>query len=382
MTIFAPHGVTTVCICGNSECQIPHGLCHCGCGSVAPTSKRNVASKGYIKGQPTKYIFGHFPPAKRLETKCVCGNADCSIPYGYCHCGCGGQVAICDNSNRSQGHFKGHPYQFIAHHQNIPHWTDAEINFLKSNINSVSYVNIAANLPGRTVDAVKQRAQLLGLEKTGRHFPRVWRRDDFFSIPNLLNSYWAGFIAADGCIGDKPRVSLRIGVHQKDRSHIQSFVDAVEYRGKVSVDKKKVFHVCIGGTHQWSADLWINFNIGPRKTFTLEPPSITGINALSFSVGYIDGDGCWSTDVAGRNSRRLILVVVGTHPLLRWLTTIWREAGAQIGVPNITFRRNVWRLALHGTKAEEVARILLPLNTPKLDRKWRVARHEAIGQEV
>lgn len=37
--------------------SIPYGYCHCGCGEKAPISKRS--RRGYKKGEPQRYILGH-----------------------------------------------------------------------------------------------------------------------------------------------------------------------------------------------------------------------------------------------------------------------------------------------------------------------------------
>ena len=47
------------CICGKSECQIPFGKCHCGCGEQAAISKGVNASKGVFRGRPRKFKIGH-----------------------------------------------------------------------------------------------------------------------------------------------------------------------------------------------------------------------------------------------------------------------------------------------------------------------------------
>ncbi len=38
---------------------IEKGLCQCGCGEEAPVAKRNCTCKGWIRGQPVRYIKGH-----------------------------------------------------------------------------------------------------------------------------------------------------------------------------------------------------------------------------------------------------------------------------------------------------------------------------------
>jgi len=44
------------------------GLCQCGCGGLAPLSPYNDASRGYVKGQPMRYIKGHHQRSKRTWT--------------------------------------------------------------------------------------------------------------------------------------------------------------------------------------------------------------------------------------------------------------------------------------------------------------------------
>jgi len=39
--------------------SIPNGLCQCGCGEETKLAPRNRASKGWIKGQPMKFVKGH-----------------------------------------------------------------------------------------------------------------------------------------------------------------------------------------------------------------------------------------------------------------------------------------------------------------------------------
>ena len=39
--------------------DIPYGYCHCGCGQRTKLNPVNDRSRGYIKGEPRKYIQGH-----------------------------------------------------------------------------------------------------------------------------------------------------------------------------------------------------------------------------------------------------------------------------------------------------------------------------------
>jgi hypothetical protein len=39
--------------------DIPYGFCHCGCGGIAPIAKQNDKSTNRVKGKPMRFIHGH-----------------------------------------------------------------------------------------------------------------------------------------------------------------------------------------------------------------------------------------------------------------------------------------------------------------------------------
>jgi hypothetical protein len=43
------------------------GLCACGCGQATKLARANDASKGYIKGQPMKFVHGHHVKTERSK---------------------------------------------------------------------------------------------------------------------------------------------------------------------------------------------------------------------------------------------------------------------------------------------------------------------------
>ena len=57
--------------------------------------------------------------------------------------------------------------------------------------------------------------------------------DDFFNNPNILNCYWAGFIAADGCIGRRNNNVLSIGLSSKDKQHLETFKNNINFSGPI-----------------------------------------------------------------------------------------------------------------------------------------------------
>lgn len=43
----------------NNEKEIPYGYCHCGCGDKTNITPGNDKNRGFIKGEPKKFILGH-----------------------------------------------------------------------------------------------------------------------------------------------------------------------------------------------------------------------------------------------------------------------------------------------------------------------------------
>lgn len=44
----------------------PMKLCECGCGEPAPIAKQSITARGWIKGEPLKYIRGHSTKGRNL----------------------------------------------------------------------------------------------------------------------------------------------------------------------------------------------------------------------------------------------------------------------------------------------------------------------------
>jgi len=67
------------------------GSCACGCGESAPIAKKTATKYGHVKGQPVRYINGHYQRASKLSPVdyLVDSATECWIwqryigPYGY-----------------------------------------------------------------------------------------------------------------------------------------------------------------------------------------------------------------------------------------------------------------------------------------------------------
>lgn len=88
--------------------EIPYGYCACGCGEKTNIARVTDPKKGWVKGEPLRYRFGH-KGKKTMEP---------INPSGKCLCGCGEDAPIAERTNYVLGHTKGQPVRFILGHQN------------------------------------------------------------------------------------------------------------------------------------------------------------------------------------------------------------------------------------------------------------------------
>jgi len=123
---------------------------------------------------------------------------------------------------------------------------------------------------------------------------------NFFSKPNLLNSYWAGFIAADGHLSQDNGVIISLGT--KDKEHLDKFKKDIGYSGEIKFYKQKTSYTEISEYNRISiyskklcTDLIRNWNVTHNKTYDIVfPTELTEDNLFAYCVGYIDGDGSFN----------------------------------------------------------------------------------------
>ena len=211
--------------------------------------------------------------------------------------------------------------------------------------------------------------------------------DSFFSEPNEVNSYYAGFIAADGCIrsnnSEKSRY-LIFGLSIKDKEWLEHFANDIEFTGPITeytFRGKKYVRMSIN-SKQICDDLEKNFNITPRKTATLIPPPLTETNLIdSFICGYIDGDGyiCFSAYHKKNVQKRCIIGCLGTYKITSWVSQRFseicgfenkKEPYKGRGGFNKEELKNIYTFHIGDKQARQVISHMIQYNIPLMKRKW------------
>lgn len=136
---------------------------------------------------------------------------------------------------------------------------------------------------------------------------KILCNEDFFAQDNELSFYYAGFLAADGCLklknGKYKQVQLALAA--TDLNDVRRFAGNIAYMGNVKEYTLSSKH--LDGSNVVIADLQISsdklfddlhrFGLTPRKTHTFSMPQWLTEHALvhHFLRGYFDGDGSAST---------------------------------------------------------------------------------------
>ena len=222
-----------------------------------------------------------------------------------------------------------------------------------------------------------------------------------FLSPNVVNSYHAGLVAADGSISTMTN-TLRISLKDTDDGILKQFSRDIGWTGELkyfmdlpganSVVKNKnaetpTVLLCLSGTRQITQDLESNYYIIPNKTLVLRPPTnLDYFNALSFLVGLTDGDGSvvlynhqpkkWGTKYS------LCIEIAGTFELLSWVKSIFDRIASNENRPNTEIIKqkhsNIWVYKVGGKRAYHIIKELQKIPTPtRLARKWdKIAEYE------
>lgn len=277
--------------------------------------------------------------------------------------------------------------------------TEGEIKFVLDNYGTMPYKEMAAILGikyARVKVIAKKHVPVRVVQGTSifsRKGCTYTSNEDYFNVLTDDCCYWAGFIAADGCIIDKCQGQklLRISLQSGDIGHLEKFKKAIEFNGVVAVYSanytykglkqiKKSCNIQIKSNKLCDA-LLENFSITPRKSLTIVPPSanLTHSQRVSFLKGYIDGDGYVMPKTSNQWSSHVSLL--GTLEMVTWLKGVIEDViGEDMTEKCIAPRssKNTYSLTITSRKARLLLVELgsMPLG---LDRKWEGVAEAAIS---
>ena len=270
-------------------------------------------------------------------------------------------------------------------------WTEKEIKVLKENYPKMQLKDLYKLFPNRDSQSIVNKAHRLGLKRDSFYFisqrsTKYSKNHKFFSKPNYLNSYWAGFIAADGNVVAKTN-RIRIGLARIDRAHLENFKRDTDYTGPVvDHDMKSGFNstngfskIIINGVPEWLYYLEKFYNVTPNKTYSITfPRQLPEELHLPYAIGYIDGDGCITNTSAGTPC----VSMRGNYYMLDRIKEIFDEMfpspfPSQSPPAKVAYCSGLYRYAIAGRRAQSLIDYVNQLDLPILDRKWKKFYNES-----
>lgn len=113
--------------------------------------------------------------------------------------------------------------------------------------------------------------------------------------------YWAGFLAADGCVDTKNRV--RIMLKYDDLNHLVKFKEFLKSTHTISTNTDKYNRCSFELTSQHLCEiLSFNYGIIPNKTDKLKFRKLPNKYMSHYLRGYFDGDGSICESFSNKNS--------------------------------------------------------------------------------
>ncbi len=267
-------------------------------------------------------------------------------------------------------------------------WVAEEDEVIREWYGKVKIDDMVRRLPRHPLGSIHKRAQKLKVKGNPALASKKYTiNEKFFSFLTPTSCYWAGFIAADGCVGKGN--SIHVSLSRKDENHLEKFISDIGYNGTikrgVSVSELgnnvEWSRVNIWGVPEWIEVLQETFSITPRKSLTLQPPvGLNIIQSMYYIMGYVDGDGSirWNKSHIRKDGSQAFgfhFELVGTRPLLEWAREVFSSLVPSTANNKIFLTNNFPVLKYRGAKAKALCEKFLELPcSQRMERKWSNAK--------
>jgi len=238
-----------------------------------------------------------------------------------------------------------------------------------------------ADALGVSQSAVGRHLKRMGVfDSKGRGHRYKFFDRDFFDEVNHASAYWAGFIAADGCVHDE-KDTVSFGLHPDDRALLENLKKAARLEQPIEErDSCGKPYVWMNVTcPQWVKALKNNFRITSRKSLTIQPPTHLGWEFVwSFVRGVFDGDG--HVSIAGD----CLQFTSGSQPFLTWVVRDVCRAHHKISETPPYTRQDgsvgvAYACRMSGPVMRDAVRLLYADSTPETRLARKYARFKAAG---
>lgn len=236
----------------------------------------------------------------------------------------------------------------------------ASINSLAKTYNSTPYM-IKKYLIANHI-SIRNANEQTSLSNLNRS---VKINDNYFSELNLENSYYLGFIAADGTVR-KNRNEIKITVNNLDKDFLLQMKNRMNYEGELhNLTMAQAIEYRFS-SQQIKKDLEY-YSIVPRKTYIgITMKNIPQEYKLAFIKGYFDGDG--SISINTKTQQVSVKIVSYTKNILQEIQATIKQKSSIY--TNSRDNRILYSLELSTLPALDFLKDIYSLDTPYLQRKY------------
>jgi hypothetical protein len=224
------------------------------------------------------------------------------------------------------------------------------------------------------------------MPKKGNYRPFKYKcNEDFFAQDNELSFYWAGFIAADGCVREKKTKyssikTFEMALSTKDLAHMELLKKHIEAENPIRICGNKRqntenCHITISSSRIF--DDLNRFGIVPRKSKILQFPDWLARHELvrHFMRGYFDGDGGYYINKKYNN---LTMDICGTEQFLTVFKDIMEADNRPQSIAKPYFKNGIYNLNYSGNiQCTAFSAFLYDDCSVYLNRKYVIAKNSS-----
>lgn len=185
--------------------------------------------------------------------------------------------------------------------------------------------------------------------------------------------YWAGFLAADGCVDNKNRV--RVMLKYDDILHLEKLKSFLQSTHTISSNTVTYNRCAFEFTSAHICDILdINYNIIPNKTNKLKFPKHLPDNYMIHYIrGYFDGDGSLCESFSNKNSTTASIYATFACGSKEFSNSLFNYLQNRLGLGGHLqeFKDSIkWQLKFSTNDAKTLTHYMYNNSTVYLDRKY------------
>lgn len=206
----------------------------------------------------------------------------------------------------------------------------------------------------------------------------------FETIDSEEKAYWLGFILADGSIYTSPsgQTTLKISLAGKDKNHLEKFrlfletnKPIGEYTVGNGLNDKRSACCEISVTSKKIASDLMKFGVGPKKSFTVQIPSIEDSLERHLIRGIWDGDGSVLFRAANKNypdNLQPEVQICGNYAVVEYINNYFLSK-LNLKKAKLTKTASIYLFRKSGRPAQKVIKKLYQNSSIFLTRKMEKA---------